>query len=62
MKAEETLRNRFCKKRNDFLRRVIAPVDRQGGVTLSYVCPHCYRFLIKRSLLVGFVGTPRETM
>ena len=24
----------------DFLRRIIAPVGWQGGVTLSYVCPH----------------------
>ena len=25
----------------DILRRTIAPVDGMGGVTLSYVCPHC---------------------
>ena len=28
----------------DFLRRIIVPVQGQGGVTLSYVCPHCHRF------------------
>ena len=27
--------------RTDFLRRIISPVGGQGGVTLSYVCPHC---------------------
>ena len=25
----------------DFLRRIIAPVGGQGGVTMSYLCPHC---------------------
>ena len=33
--AQEILR-----KSTDFLRRIIAPVDGMGGVTLSYVCPH----------------------
>ena len=28
----------------DFLRRIIALVRGQGGVTLSYVCFHCHRF------------------
>ena len=28
----------------DFLRRIIAPVDGMGGVTLSYVCSHCNCF------------------
>ena len=27
----------------DFLRRMIVPVEGQGGVTLSYECPHCHR-------------------
>ena len=31
-------------KSTDFLRRIIAPVDGMGGVTLSYVCPHCNCF------------------
>ena len=30
--------------RADFLRRIIAPVDGMGGVTLSYVCTHCKSF------------------
>ena len=29
-------------KSTDFLRRLIAPSDGAGGVTLSYVCPHCH--------------------
>ena len=24
-----------------YLRRIIAPVERQGDVTMSYLCPHC---------------------
>ena len=31
----------------DFLRRIIAPGGGQGGVTLSYVCPHCNSFLLE---------------
>ena len=26
------------------LRRIIVPVGGQGGVTVSYVCPHCHRY------------------
>ena len=37
--AEDILR-----KSMDFLRRIIAPVDGMGGVTLSHVCPHCSCF------------------
>ena len=28
----------------DYLRRIVAPVGRQGGVTMSYLCPHCNSF------------------
>ena len=28
----------------DCLRRIIAPAGRQGGVTMSYLCPHCNSF------------------
>ena len=31
----------------DFLRRIIAPVDGMGGVTLSCVCPHCNSFALE---------------
>ena len=31
----------ILRKSTDFLRRVLAPVDGVGGITLSYVCPHC---------------------
>ena len=34
----------ILRKSTDFLRRIIAPVDGMGGVTLSYVCPHCHCF------------------
>ena len=34
------------KRSSDFLRRIIAPVDGMGEVTVSYVCPHCNCFLL----------------
>ena len=34
-------------KSTDFMRRIITPVQEQGRVTLSYVCPHCHRFLLE---------------
>ena len=37
----------ILQKSTDFLWRIIAPVGGQGGVTLSYVYPHCHRFPIE---------------
>ena len=34
----------ILQKRTDFLRRIIAPNDGVGGVTMSYVCLHCHRY------------------
>ena len=31
-------------KSTDCQRRIIAPVGGQGGVTMSYLCPHCNSF------------------
>ena len=31
-------------KSTDYLRRILAPVGGQGGVTMSYLCPNCNRF------------------
>ena len=31
-------------KSTDYLRRIIAPVGGQGGVTMSYLCPNCTGF------------------
>ena len=31
-------------KSTDYLRRITAPVGGQGGVTMSYLCPHCSSF------------------
>ena len=31
----------------DELRRIIAPVGEQGGVTMSYLCPNCNSFLLE---------------
>ena len=35
------------RKSKDFLRRIIAPVGGKGGVTLSYICPHCISFSLE---------------
>ena len=37
----------ILRKSTDFLRRIIAPVGGKGGVTLSYVCPHCNSFTLE---------------
>ena len=37
----------ILRKRTDFLRRIIVPVEGQEGVTLSYVCPHCHRLRLE---------------
>ena len=36
----------------DYLRRIIAPVGGQGGVTMSYMCPNCNSFTLGRLHLV----------
>ena len=36
----------FLRKNTDTLRRVTAQMSGMGGVTLSYVCPHCSCFLL----------------
>ena len=36
----------ILRKSTDVLRRVIAPVGGMGGIALSYVCPHCNRYLV----------------
>ena len=38
----------------DYIRRIIAPVGGQGGVTMSYLCPHCNSFTLGRLHLVCF--------
>ena len=40
-------------KSTDFLRRIIAPVDGLGGVTLSYVCPHGNNFTLENYIVDG---------
>ena len=37
----------ILRKSTDFLWRVIAQVGGMGGVTLSYICPHCNSFLLE---------------
>ena len=34
----------------DYLRRIIAPVGRQGGVTMSYLCPNCNSFSLEDNI------------
>ena len=38
------------------------PVQEQGGVTLSYVCPHCHHFSDCRHHLVGFEEARAKTI
>ena len=38
----------------DYLRRIIAPVGGQRGVTMSYLCPHCNSF----TAVGGSLGEP----
>ena len=40
----------------DYLRRIIAPVGEQGGVTMSYLCPHCDSFPDGYLRLMGLWG------
>ena len=40
----------------DFLRRIIVPVQVQGGVTLSYACLHCHGFPLQDYIWVGVDG------
>ena len=35
----------------DCMRRIIAPVGGQGGVTMSYLCPHCNSFPLEEYVL-----------
>ena len=48
----------ILRKRADFLRRIIAPVGGIGGVTLSFVCPHCNSFLLKD--FIWWVSTAKK--
>ena len=34
----------IMQRSTDFLRRIIVPVEGQGRVPLSWVCPHCHRY------------------
>ena len=34
----------IMKRSTDRFRRIISPAGRQGGVTMSYLCPHCNSF------------------
>ena len=43
-------------KGTDYLRRIMAPVGGQGGVTMSYFCQHCNSFPCGRPRLVGSLG------
>ena len=49
--SERAFVRRTVQKSTHFLRRLIAPVQGQGGVTLSCVCPHRHRFPIEDYIL-----------
>ena len=44
-KAEYCAKNML--RSTDYLRRIIAPAGGQGGVTMSYLRPHCNSFLLE---------------
>ena len=46
-------------KSTDFLRRIIEPAGGQGGVTLSYLCPHCVQLLSSGGLFC-WVSTGKQ--
>ena len=50
----------IMKRSTDHLRRIIAPEGGQGGVTMSYLCPHCNRFPWK-STSGGSQGETKHT-
>ena len=43
-------------KSTDYLRRIIALVGRQGGVTMSYLCPSCNSFPLEDHVWWVFAG------
>ena len=43
-------------QRNTNILQIIAPVQRQGGVTLSYVCLQCHRFPIEDCIWLVWTG------
>ena len=45
---------KFFLRSTDYLRRISAPAGGQGGVTLSYLCPHCNRFPTWKTTFGGF--------
>ena len=60
MRTDRSLYRIFLRKSTDFLRRIIVPVEGQGGVTLSYVCPHCHRSRSKTTFGGFRLGTERS--
>ena len=60
VKQDDDQRNsivlQILQKRSDVPRRIIVPVQGQGGVTLSHVCPHSHRFPMGGPHLVGCMG------
>ena len=48
-------------KSTDFLRRVTVPVEGQGAVTLSYVCPRCHRYPLEDCIWRSRQGTAMST-
>ena len=50
----------ILRKSTGVLRRIIAPVDGMGGVTLSYACPHCSCFPLDDKRWRVTTGTRRR--
>ena len=58
----KSIAQQILQKGTDFQRWIFAPVGGWGGVTLSYVCPHCQRVLIEGLHPVGFNEAREEAV
>ena len=59
---QQSIVQQILQKSSDVPRRIIAPVGPQGGITPSYVCPHCHRFSDLRPHSVGVNEAREETV
>ena len=53
----------IMQKSTDFLRRIVVPVEGQGGVALSHVCPDCHRYPLEdyiKWVSLGYTAKSRK--
>ena len=59
--GRQSMVQKVMQRTDDFLRRIIAPVGGQGGVTLSCVCLHCHRYPLEDQCLRNNGGSSFST-